>query len=255
MYLRCFVGDKPTSWVDWLPWAEYCYNTSFHSTLHTTPFQVVYGREPPKSKTYDSGSSRVDAVDKALLDRDSILAGIHQRLQQAQQCMKIYYDKGHRDVQFAVGDLVWLSLLPYRRLSLTNTPYHKLSPKFYGPYKILRCIGEVAYQLELPPSSRIHDVFHVSLLKPFKGDPPVQVTLLPPVVEGRVVFTWNTDSYGYGSGTIPLYQSHPGVLAILPNGGVLADTTQCCENKGVCEQNLESAIEWGSMGLVVALAL
>ncbi|XP_057992322.1 uncharacterized protein LOC131173819 [Hevea brasiliensis] len=158
MYLRCFVGDKPTSWVDWLPWAEYC-------------------------------SSRVDAVDKALLDRDSVLAGIHQRLQQAQQRMKIYYDKGHRDVQFAVGDLVWLSLLPYRRLSLTNTPYHKLSPKFYGSYKILRCIGEVAYQLELPPSSRIHDVFHVSLLKPFKGDSPVQVPLLPPVVEGQVVPT------------------------------------------------------------------
>ncbi|KAJ9130740.1 hypothetical protein P3X46_034131, partial [Hevea brasiliensis] len=44
-----------------------------------------------------------------------------------------------------------------------------------------------------------------------------------------LIFTWNTDSYGYGSETIPLYQSHPGVLAILPNGGVLADATQCCE--------------------------
>ncbi|KAF2303719.1 hypothetical protein GH714_021458 [Hevea brasiliensis] len=101
----CFVGDKPTNLVDWLPWAEYCYNTSFHSALHTTPFQVVYGREPPKLLTYDSGSSRVDAVDKALLDRDSILVDIRQRLQQAQQCMKTYYDKVI--VMFSLQLLIW----------------------------------------------------------------------------------------------------------------------------------------------------
>lgn len=47
MYLRCFIGNRPRKWEDWVPWAEYCYNTSFHSSLHTTPFQVVYGREPP----------------------------------------------------------------------------------------------------------------------------------------------------------------------------------------------------------------
>ncbi|KAI3987673.1 hypothetical protein MKX01_028407 [Papaver californicum] len=49
---------------------------------------------------------------------------------------------------------------------------------------------------------------------------------------GKRVFTWNTDAWGYGSGTTSLYQSHPWVLAVLPNGealGVLADTTQCCE--------------------------
>ncbi|MCL7029646.1 hypothetical protein MKW94_010312 [Papaver nudicaule] len=49
---------------------------------------------------------------------------------------------------------------------------------------------------------------------------------------GKRVFTWNTDAWGYGSGTTSLYQSHPWVLAVLPNGetlGVLADTTQRCE--------------------------
>lgn len=46
------------------------------------------------------------------------------------------------------------------------------------------------------------------------------------------VFTWNTDAWGYGTGTTSLYQSHPWVLAVLPNGealGVLADTTRRCE--------------------------
>ncbi|XP_044481908.1 alpha-glucosidase 2 isoform X2 [Mangifera indica] len=49
---------------------------------------------------------------------------------------------------------------------------------------------------------------------------------------GKRIFTWNTDAYGYGPGTTSLYQSHPWVLAVLPNGealGVLADTTRCCE--------------------------
>jgi hypothetical protein len=46
MYLRCITGDRPRTWVDWLSWAEYCYNTSFHSALRATPFEVVYGRPP-----------------------------------------------------------------------------------------------------------------------------------------------------------------------------------------------------------------
>ncbi|XP_062120588.1 uncharacterized protein LOC133834844 isoform X2 [Humulus lupulus] len=49
---------------------------------------------------------------------------------------------------------------------------------------------------------------------------------------GKKVFTWNTDAWGYGSGTTSLYQSHPWVLAVLPTGealGILADTTRRCE--------------------------
>jgi hypothetical protein len=47
MYLRCVTGDRSRAWVDWLSWAEYCYNTSFHTALRATPFEVVYGRPPP----------------------------------------------------------------------------------------------------------------------------------------------------------------------------------------------------------------
>jgi hypothetical protein len=47
MYLRCVTSDRPRAWVDWLSWAEYCYNTLFHMALRATPFEVVYGRPPP----------------------------------------------------------------------------------------------------------------------------------------------------------------------------------------------------------------
>jgi hypothetical protein len=46
MYLRCLIGDRPRQWLRWLPWAEFIYNTAFQSALKTTPFQIVYSREP-----------------------------------------------------------------------------------------------------------------------------------------------------------------------------------------------------------------
>jgi hypothetical protein len=59
VYLRCLVGDHPKSWLRWLPWAEYCYKTSFQFALKTTPFQVVYGRPPPPLISYTAGRAKV----------------------------------------------------------------------------------------------------------------------------------------------------------------------------------------------------
>jgi hypothetical protein len=57
MYLRCLATDRHRQWLKWLPWAEYCYNTSFQSALRATPFEVVYGRPPPTLLTYDKDSA------------------------------------------------------------------------------------------------------------------------------------------------------------------------------------------------------
>jgi hypothetical protein len=189
VYLRCLVGDRPKSWLRWLPWAEYCYNTSYQTSLRATPFQVVYGREPPSLLSYEPGLSKVPAVDRQLIDRDVFIADIKDRLLHAQELMKTQYNSHHRHVEFAVGDWVWLRLHQRLAASMPERSRGKLSPRFYGPFRVVDRVGPVAYRLALPPGSRLHAVFHVVFLKKFEGAPPTEIPQLPPMQHGRVLPT------------------------------------------------------------------
>jgi hypothetical protein len=73
-------------------------------------------------------------------------------------------------------------------VGITPARASKLGPRYFGPYLVLARVGSVAYRLQLPPNARIHDVFHVALLKPYKGLPPSDVLVpLPALFHGRVV--------------------------------------------------------------------
>jgi hypothetical protein len=168
MYLRFFTSYSPRQWAKWLPWVEYCYNTSFHSATKRTPFEIVYGRPPPPLLPFIPRTTRSIAVEEALLSCNQVLLD-------AQNRMKQVYDKSHVERVFSEGEWVYLRLQGYRQQSAHKRGNLKLSPKFYGPYQVVKRIGPVAYQLALPPQAKIHDVFHVSVLKKWVGDGvPVQ---------------------------------------------------------------------------------
>lgn len=114
MYLCCFVFDRPTTWVSYLPWAEYWYNTSVHEAIRMSPFKAVYGRDPP---TLIKATAAVDTpgdVVQLLQDRDQILQLLRDHLLRAQLRMKKYADKRRIDASFSIGELVYVKLQPYR---------------------------------------------------------------------------------------------------------------------------------------------
>ena len=199
-YLRAYVHHKPSHWFQYLPLAEWSYNTTVHSSTGFTPFEIVYGRPPPSTVDYIRGSSPIDAVDSLLTDRTELHALLQRRLQKAQSSMKATADKHCRDTQFSIGDWVYLRLRPYRQKSLAPS-YTKLAKRFYGPYQVTDRIGPVAYRLALPATSQIHNVFHVSLLKLHQGPSPTTDAPLPPLavdhhplVSPLAILDWKWDT-------------------------------------------------------------
>jgi len=183
MYLRCFMGDRPRQWLHCLPWAEYIYNTAYQTSLQDTPFRVVYDWDPP-IRSYERGETRVATVAKNMEERDAFLADVRYRLEQAQQVHNHHYDKLHRSVSYQVGDWALLRLRQRGASSLSLSNSGKLKPRYFGPYRVIELINDVAVRLELPPRARVHDVFHVGVLKKFVGQPPDAPPPLPAIHHG-----------------------------------------------------------------------
>ena len=96
---------------------------------------------------------------------------IHKRLQTAQSRQKSYYDSSRKKVEFEVGDMVFLKVSPMK-VVMRFGKNGKLSPRFVGPFEILKCISKVAYKLVLLPTlAGVHNVFHVSMLRRYIPDP------------------------------------------------------------------------------------
>jgi hypothetical protein len=186
IYLRCLAGDRPCKWLQWLPWAEFLFNTAYQTSLRDTPFRVVYGRDPPSIQSYELGETRVPAVAKSMEERTEFLADIRYRLEQAQAYQKRHYDRVHCDVTYQVGDWALLRLRQRAASSLPQAVGGKLKPRFFGPYRVVELINEVAVRIELPPHARIHNVFHVGLLKKYQGPPPTEPPPLPLLHHGAI---------------------------------------------------------------------
>ena len=90
-------------------------------------------------------------------------------LEKASKKMKKYADKHRRDLEFQVGDMVMVKLLP-QQYKVFRHVHKGLVRRYEGPFPITKKIGRVSYRVELPSKMKIHPVFHVSMLKPYQRD-------------------------------------------------------------------------------------
>ncbi|KAA3484872.1 reverse transcriptase [Gossypium australe] len=128
-------------WEDHLTLIEFVYNNSFQASIQMVPYEALYGRK---------------CITPFVLDRIK---------------KKSYVALKRKDIEYSVGDQVCLKVSPWRKV-LSFCRKGKLSPSFIGLYQIIKRVAPVAYQLELPTEvDRIHDVFHVSMLRCYRSDP------------------------------------------------------------------------------------
>lgn len=125
----------------------------------------------------------VPSLDEWCQERITIHALVKQHLAHSRIRMKRQADKQRSERQFAMGDKVFLKLQPYVQSSVSPRAHQNLAFKYFGPYKIVKRIGPLAYKLLLPSSSSIHPVFHVSQLKKMVYDVSQVLPSLPTDVD------------------------------------------------------------------------
>ena len=123
-----------------------------------------------------------DSLDQMLQERDAMLEELQINLAKAQQRMKQYADKSRWELTFEEGEICQTPTLQTENLGCPE--HEKLAWKYYGPYKITQKIGKVAYKLDLPPSSLLHPVLHVSQIKRAPG--AVSTSTMVPLIAADV---------------------------------------------------------------------
>lgn len=163
-YLHCYVHACPAKWSLWLPLAKFWYNSSYHSALGKSPFEVLYGHPPRRFGITDAMVAKVPELDSWLRERAVMTQLLRQHLERSRQRMKDKADKKRTERVFAVGNWVYLKIQPYVQTSVGVRTNQKLAFRYYGPFQVVATVGAVSYCLALPVGSQIHPVFHVSLL-------------------------------------------------------------------------------------------
>ncbi|WMV26259.1 hypothetical protein MTR67_019644 [Solanum verrucosum] len=127
-----------------MPLIEFPYNNSYHSSIGMTLFEALYGRRCKSPISW---------------------------FEVAQSRQKSYADIRCRDIEFQVDDCVFLKVSPMKGVMRFGRK-GKLSPRYIGPYKVIRRVGQVAYEVDLPRELVVvHPILHVSMLRKCLGDP------------------------------------------------------------------------------------
>ncbi|CAN6712610.1 unnamed protein product [Malus baccata var. baccata] len=169
--LRSSVLQFSDSWHDRLDLMEFAYNNSFHSSIGMSPFEALYGRACRTPLCWSEVGERVLEGPEIVDETTQNVQVIKSNLKAAQDRQKSLADRYTTNRVYDVGDWVFLKLSPWRGV-VRFGKRGKLSPRYIGPYVITERVGEVAYRLELPPElSKVHNVFHVSMLRHYISDP------------------------------------------------------------------------------------
>ncbi|KAI2645506.1 Retrovirus-related Pol polyprotein [Labeo rohita] len=212
MCKRTYCQEDQHSWSRFLPWAEYAQNSLRQDTTRLTPFQCVLWYQPPLF-SWPEEPSNVPAVDHWFQESERVWDSAHHHLQWAVRQHKRFADARRRPApKYQPGDLVWLSTRDLR----LRQPCRKLSPRFIGPFKILRRINDVTFQLQLPPRHSPHipciftetlsSVCHKTLGAEAEPPPPEILELLSIYTVHEILDLWRrgghleylVDWEGYG---------------------------------------------------------
>ncbi|KAK8663978.1 hypothetical protein V6N13_083783 [Hibiscus sabdariffa] len=170
-YLRHFIQANQKEWPQLLDVAQLSFNSQKSSPTNKSPFEIVTGQQPrlPHTalQTYQGKSPRAFNFTREW-QRNIEIARAY--LEKAAKRMKKWADRGRREQQFEVGDLVMVKLMAEQLRFLRNKD-RRLVRKYEGPIPVVAKVGNNSYKIKPPTWMKVHPVFHVSNLKPFYADP------------------------------------------------------------------------------------
>eukprot|EP00253_Pinus_taeda_P011854 PITA_11854 len=168
--LRAYVMLKPGQWEEYLHLVEFAYNNGYHTSTQLSPFEVLYGRKCHTPSSWGGPEDKLSLGPEMLKDMEDMVKRVRANLKAAQDRQKSFADRKRRFTEYKVGDHVFVRIQT-RRSTLQWSGCAKLAPRYFGRFQNLARVGPVAYQLALPSHIRIHNVFHVSVLKKYVYDP------------------------------------------------------------------------------------
>ncbi|MCO5570270.1 hypothetical protein L7F22_023989 [Adiantum nelumboides] len=130
---------------------------------------LMYGFQPRSPMALGLEKEKIQSIKDFLEDMNDMLKAARESIHSAQDRAQTYANKARKKVTFEKGDFVILKISAKSKTMKTGK-CDKLSPRYCGLFKILKKIGGVAYKLELPESSQVHPVFHVSKNSPWIGE-------------------------------------------------------------------------------------